>query len=118
SSLQIGLSRGSLEDLESDLLGLALGHPGRPLYRRLLLEVYSTQALPLVHRSTSGDAQQRDEAARQLARLGERAVKPLLDALGDEHPEQHRTALELLAHVKARGAAPALLAYAASDAPL
>lgn len=118
ASLQIGLSRGSLEELESDLIGLALGHPGRQLYRRLLVEVYSTQAFPLVHRSTSGDARQREEAARRLARLGERAVKPLLDALGDEHPEQHRTALELLAHVKARGAAPALLAYAASDAPL
>lgn len=116
-SLQLNLSRGSLGELEADLLPLALGRPGKPLYRRLLLEVYSTQAFPLVHRASSPDRREREAALEQLARLGERAVKPLLDALGDERPEQQRTALELLTHVRARGATPALLAYAAGDAP-
>lgn len=116
-SLQLNLSRGTLTALEGDLLPLALGRPDKPLYRRLLVEVYSTQAFPLVHRLGSADREERQEAAEQLARLGERAVKPLLDALGDERPEQQRAALELLTHVRVRGAAPALLAYAAGEAP-
>lgn len=116
-SLQLNLSGGSLAELEADLLPLALSRPGKPLYRRLLIEVYSTQAFPLVHRASSPERAERAAAAEQLARLGERAVKPLLDALGDERPEQQRTALELLTHVRARAAAPALLAYAAGDAP-
>lgn len=117
-SLQLNLSRGSLAPLEADLLPLALGRPGKPLYRRLLIEVYSTEAFPLVHRLGSSDPAEGQKAAEQLARLGERAVKPLLDALGDERPEQQRTALELLTHVRVRGAGAALLAYAAGDAPL
>jgi tetratricopeptide (TPR) repeat protein len=116
-SLQLNLSRGSLAPLEADLLPLALGRPGKPLYRRLLIEVYSTEAFPLVHRLGSSERTERQEAAEQLSRLGERAVKPLLDALGDERPEQQRTALELLRHVRVRGASPALLAYAAGNAP-
>lgn len=116
-SLQLNLSRGSLAELEADLLPLALSRPDKPLYRRLLIEVYSTQAFPLVHRASSPERSEREAAIEQLARLGERAVKPLLDALGDERPEQQRTALELLTHVRARGAAPALLAYAGGDAP-
>ncbi len=116
-SLQINLSRGSIEILEADLLPLALGQPDRPLYRRLLVEVYGTEAFPLVHRLQSGDASERQAAEEALKRLGERAVKPLLDALSDERREQQRTAVQLLGYVPTRGAGPALLSYAAGDAP-
>lgn len=116
-SLELNLARGTVDRLEADLLPLALGQPQRPLYRRLLLEVYSAEAFPLIHRIETADPSARKAAERELSKLGERAVRPLLDSLGDERVELQRTALALLSHLEARGASAALLAYAAGDAP-
>ncbi len=116
-SLEINLARQSVDKLEADLLPLALGQPKKPLYRRLLLEVYGAEAYPLVHRAQSGAPAERKAAREELARLGERAVRPLLDSLGDERLELQRTALALLSHLGARGANAALLAYAGGEAP-
>lgn len=115
-SLQVNLGRGTLESLERDLLPLALNNPERPLYRRLLVEVYGAMAYPLVHRQKSLDPAQAEEAHAQLKKLGERAVKPLLDALSDARDSQQAVAITLLMHIATPDAAPALLAYATSDA--
>ncbi len=116
-SLEINLARRSVDKLEADLLPLALGQPKRPLYRRLLLEVYGAEAYPLVHRAQSSSAADQAAARAELARLGERAIRPLLDSLGDERVELQRTALSLLSHLQTRGAGTALLSYAAGEAP-
>jgi cellulose synthase operon protein C len=115
-SMQVNLGRGTLESLERDLLPLALNNPERPLYRRLLVEVYGAMTYPLLHRSKSQDPVQAAEARVQLRKLGERAVKPLLDALSDPRDSQQVVAITLLMHVANPGAAPALFAYATSDA--
>ncbi|MBN2196422.1 MAG: tetratricopeptide repeat protein [Polyangiaceae bacterium] len=115
-SMQIHLGRGDLEVLERELLPVALGNPQKPLYRRLLVELYGAMALPLVHRSQSEDPAEAAEARSALVRIGERAVKPLLDALGDEREEQQRVAIGLLAHIRNRGAGPALFAFATGTA--
>lgn len=115
-SMQVNLGRGTLESLEKELLPVALGNPGRPLYRRLLVEVYGAMAFPLVHQAQNGTAEQADKARAQLRRIGERAIKPLLDALNDERDAQQRTAIELLAHIQNKGAGPALFAYATGNA--
>src|SRR5688500_248389 len=82
-SLQINLGRNSVDQLENDLVPLALDNPDRPLYRRLLVEVYGAVAYPLLHRIESSDSNEVKAAEAELKRLGERAIKPLLDALGD-----------------------------------
>jgi tetratricopeptide (TPR) repeat protein/HEAT repeat protein len=115
-SMQVNLGRGSLESLERELLPAALGNPMRPVYRRLLVEVYDNLAFPLVHETKSEDAARAKAAREALRRIGERAVKPLLDALSDDRKAQQHTAIELLSRISNASAAPALLAFATGKA--
>jgi cellulose synthase operon protein C len=114
-SMQLHLGRGTLESLEKELLPIALAHPGRPIYRRLLVEIYGALAFPLQNRARGSD-QEGAEARAQLAKLGQRAVKPLLDALGDPRDTQQRIAIELLSYIQNKSAGPTLLTFAASGA--
>lgn len=116
-SMQINLGRGTLESLERELLPIALSQPQRPLYRRLVVEIYGALAFPLIQVATTGEASERRGAQEQLAKIGNRAVKLLLDALNDDRNSQQKTAIELLSHLENASAAPALVAYAQSDAP-
>jgi len=114
-SMQLHLGRGSLESLEKELLPIALAHPGRPIYRRLLVELYGALAFPLEGKAKSQD-REGAEARAALVRIGQRAVKPLLDALGDTRDTQQRVAIELLSHIRNKSAGPALLTFASGDA--
>jgi tetratricopeptide (TPR) repeat protein len=115
-SLQVNLGRGSVEALERDLLPLALDNPERPVYRRLLVELYGTLTYPLLNRAHGSDAADARAAEAELRRVGERAVKPLLDALSDTRDAQQEIATTLLLFVANRSAGPALLAYATGSA--
>jgi tetratricopeptide (TPR) repeat protein len=115
-SMQVNLGRGTLESLERELLPVALGNPGRPMYRRLLVEVYGNMAFALVHEARGTDPARAASAREALRRIGERAVKPLLDALSDDRDSQQRTAVELLSYISNASAAPALLAFATGKA--
>jgi len=115
-SVQLNLGRGTLESLEREILPIALANPERPLFRRLLVEIYGAIAYPLVHRVRTGTPAEAEDARRALAKLGERAVKPLLDALSDERASQQQVAITLLAHVASKSAGPSLVAYAKSSA--
>lgn len=114
-SMQIHLGKGTLESLEKELLPMALSHPNRSVYRRLLVEIYGALAFPLAGQAKSA-GKQGEEAEAALVRLGQRAVKPLLDALGDPRDNQQRIAIELLSHIRNKSAGPTLLNFAASDA--
>ena len=46
---------GNEEQKEKDLVPLAIDNPERPVFRRLLVEVYGAVAYPLLHRTASGD---------------------------------------------------------------
>jgi tetratricopeptide (TPR) repeat protein len=115
-SVQLNLGRGTLESLEREILPLALANPERPLFRRLLVEIYGAIAYPLVHRVRTGTPAEAEEARRALAKLGDRAVKPLLDALADDRASQQQVAITLLSHVASKSAGPSLVAYAKSNA--
>jgi cellulose synthase operon protein C len=115
-AIQLNLGRGTLESLERDILPLALGNPDRPLYRRLLVEIYGALAYPLVHRARTGSPAEVAASRQALVRLGERAVKPLLDALSDERATQQQVAITLLSHVGSKASGPALVAYASGSA--
>jgi HEAT repeat protein len=110
------LGRGTLESLEKDLLPIALGNPERPIFRRLLVEIYGALAYPLLHRAESSIEAEADDARQQLRKLGERAVKPLLDALSDPREAQQQVAITLLTHVGNKDAAASLFAYASGNA--
>ncbi len=115
-SMQINLGKGTLESLEQDLLPLAIGNPERPIYRHLLVEIYGSLTFGLVQRVTHGTARERDDARQALARVGSRAVKPLLDALVDPDVSQQRIAIDVLAYVQNRNAALPLFAFATGPA--
>ena len=115
-SMQINLGRGTLESLEQDLLPLAIGQPQRPLYRRLLVEIYGNLTFGLVQRVRHSTPQEADETREALARIGSRAVKPLLDALADPDVAQQRVAIDVLAYVQNRNAALPLFAFATGSA--
>jgi tetratricopeptide (TPR) repeat protein/HEAT repeat protein len=115
-SLQIHLGNGTLEELEKELLPIALSHPGRTIYRRLLVELYGALAFPLESQAKSQDTEAAATAQAALTRIGQRAVKPLLDALADTRDTEQRVAIELLSHIQNRGAGPALINFASSDA--
>lgn len=115
-SMQLNLGKGTLESLERELLPVALGNPQRPVYRRLLVDIYGALAFPLVSRAKSADPSRAAEARATLRRIGERAVKPLLDALGDDRDAQQRIAIELLGSIQNKSAGPALFAYATGSA--
>lgn len=111
-SMQINLGKGTLESLEQDLLPLAIGEPQRPIYRRLLVEIYGSLTFGLVQRVRHGTPAEAEIARRGLERVGSRAVKPLLDALADPDVGQQRIAIDVLAYVQNRNAALPLFSFA------
>jgi tetratricopeptide (TPR) repeat protein len=115
-SMQINLGKGTLESLEQDLLPLAIGNPQRPTYRRLLVEIYGSMTYGLVQRVRHGDKAEADDARAALARVGARAMKPLLDALADQDTGQQRIAIDVLGYVQSKNAALPLFAYATGPA--
>ncbi len=114
ASIQIHLGEGTLLELERDLLPLALGHPQRPIYRKLVVELYDGLAAPWIEALGRG-GESASEAEEQLRRLGTRALKPLLEALSDDDPAQQRVAVSILGHLANENAAAPLLAAAESD---
>lgn len=114
--MQLHWGQGSLSKLETDLLPLALSHPQRPVFRRLLVEIYDELTRPLLARTRGVNPRSRSAAREQLAKIGTRAVKPLLDTLSDSEVGQQQVALLLLSVLKNRDAGPALLQFAAGSA--
>ncbi len=115
-STQLNLGKDSLATLERELLPIAVGNPQKPVYRRLLVELYGAMTAPLVDDARS---ERHDAAARaraELAKIGARGVKPLLDALTDDRASQQRIAIDVLAYVDNKSAAPALYTFAMGSA--
>ncbi len=112
TSLRIHVGRNDIESLERVLLPQTLAHPGRTVFRRLLIELYGAQLMPWVQVVRYGEPSERREAQRALQDLGQRATKPLLDALSDAQEGQRRIAFQLLRYVQSPSAGPALIAFA------
>ncbi len=115
-SIQMNVGAGTLPDLERELLPIALANSNKPIYRRLLVEIYGTLTFPLVQQTRSRDAAVRERARAELLRIGQRAVKPLLDALADPRAAQQQIAIDLLTHLRNPNANQALFVFAKSDA--
>ncbi len=119
-SMQINLGKGTLESLEQELLPMAIGNPQKPIYRRLLVEIYGNLTFSLVqrvrHGAETGSEKDGSEARAALARIGARAVKPLLDALADNDTGQQRIAIDVLGYVENKNAGAPLFSFATGPA--
>jgi tetratricopeptide (TPR) repeat protein/HEAT repeat protein len=116
SSMQINLGKGTLASLEQDLVPLAIGNPQKAIYRRLLVEMYGNLTFGLVQRARHGTGKDEDDARAALAKVGQRAVKPLLDALADGDGGQQRVAIDVLEYVANKNSGPALFGFATGNA--
>jgi cellulose synthase operon protein C len=110
-SMQVHLGKGTLEELERDLLPLTVGNPTRPVFRRVLVDLYGSLTYRLVKRAEL-PGPDGAEAVRKLGEIGARAVKPLLDALADNDVGQQRIAIDVLSHVPTKNTGLSLFAYA------
>jgi tetratricopeptide (TPR) repeat protein len=115
-SMQINLGKGTLESLEQELLPMAIGNPQKSIYRRLLVEIYGNLTFGLVQRVRHAEGKDADDARTALARIGARAVKPLLDALADTDAGQQRIAIDVLGYVQNKNAGAPLFAFAVGPA--
>ena len=112
--IQLDLSAGALGDLEQTLLPLSLGNPQRPIYRAMLVELYDAMTRPLIEAARE-DSAEGARARQQLQAIGQRAIKPLLEALADSDDAQRRIAIDLLGQTRNEHAAAALLGAAERD---
>ncbi|MBK8256506.1 MAG: HEAT repeat domain-containing protein [Polyangiaceae bacterium] len=130
-SMQVNLGRASLDVLERELLPVAVGNPQKPIYRRLLVELYGAMTFPIVQKVRASVRRAQDAktpaaakealatatgARAELSRIGARAIKPLLDALADDRESQQKIAIEVLAYVENKSAGPALFNFASGQA--
>lgn len=117
-SMQVNLGKNSLQELERELLPVAVGNPQKTIYRRLLIELYGAMTFPLVQKVKHADPRspKAAEARAELAKIGARAVKPLLDALADDKESQQKIAIEVLAYVENKSAGAALYNFAVGPA--
>jgi tetratricopeptide (TPR) repeat protein len=100
---------GTLGELEEELAPLAFLPTNRATYRRMIVEIYDRYVPPLVARAHAGDP----AAAKELARLGEHGLKPLLEALDDaSDPAQQRVAVRVLGYLGNKSAAAPLVKIA------
>ncbi len=117
-ALQVHLGSGDLAELERDLLPLALAHARRPIFRRLVVELYDSW-VPELARQAAGEGDAAAAARDELRRVASRSLKPLLEALADPSPAQRRIAVDVLARLESPNAAGPLLASAeATEGPI
>ena len=110
---EINQSLGELEKVLAPLSSI-LSH--KPVYRRLLVELYVRYVPRLVARSRRGSSEVRSAARLELERLGHGGMKPLLDALGDDKdPAQRAVAVAVLGHLGNKAAAAPLVKVARQE---
>ncbi|MBP6631904.1 MAG: HEAT repeat domain-containing protein [Kofleriaceae bacterium] len=103
----------TLGELEKIVAPLSFMMSHRPVYRRLLVDLYLRYVPHLVERTRYGSAEVKAAARTELSRLGAHGMKPLLEALHDDKdPHQQRTAVAVLGHLGNRGAAAPLVQLA------
>ncbi len=99
----LGETRGQLRDVEREIAGLVAGGE-RPALRRAYVDLLRRVVATLAAAVRGGQASRSD-----LARLGERALPPLLDLLASKDPVDREAAAVTLGDLGNRVAVPALI---------
>jgi tetratricopeptide (TPR) repeat protein len=104
---------GTLGELERRIAPLIVGPTTKPVYRRILVELYGRYVPDLAALQKSPDAKVRKAATKELARLGAHGLRPLLAALADEQDvQQQQLAVAVLGYLGNHGAAAPLVRLA------
>jgi tetratricopeptide (TPR) repeat protein len=100
----------TLGELEKVLSPLSFMMAHKPIYRRVLVELYLRYVPRLVEREKHGTDDVRKAARAELTRISGHGLQPLLEALRDEKEQsQQRVAVAVLGHLGNRGAAAPLV---------
>lgn len=96
---------GRLEEVEAEFFPLVYRSPPKPVYRKVMLELYDRLSNPYVSRDRYGVRTARSDAARELDEIGQRALPVLIDALNAEEVGQRMLAVQLLGDMRQGNAA-------------
>ena len=112
----------TLGELEKVVSPLSFMMAHKPIYRRVLVDLYLRYVPRLVERERHGSDEVRKAAQAELVRIGGHGLQPLLEALRDEKDaSQQRVAVAVLGHLGNKGAAAPLVRMArlapSKDAP-
>lgn len=106
----------SLGELEKVLSPLAFMMAHKPVYRRVLVDLYLRYVPRLVEREKHGTDEVKKAARAELIRIGGHGLQPLLEALRDEkEATQQRVAVAVLGHLGNKGAAAPLVHMARQE---
>jgi len=106
----------TLGELEKVLSPLSFMMAHKPIYRRVLVELYLRYVPRLVAREAHGNDDVRKAARAELARIGGHGLPPLLEALRDEKEvSQQRVAVAVLGRLGNKGAAAPLVHMARQE---
>lgn len=109
---------GSLLDLERELIPLAFTYTHKTIYRRSLVRLYARLVPRLAFEARfSQEEPARRRAESLLLAIGQRALKPLLEALSEKEGVQRDIAIEVLGHLGNKNAAPPLVRLALQPPP-
>ncbi|MEZ4459957.1 MAG: tetratricopeptide repeat protein [bacterium] len=97
-----------LPELETEFFPLVYRTPTKSAYRKLVLELYDRMTTRWVTQDRYGVQSERDQAANELASIGQRALPVLVDALQSNDVSQRATAVRLLGDVRQGNGAVAL----------
>ncbi|MGE5180934.1 MAG: HEAT repeat domain-containing protein, partial [Acidobacteriota bacterium] len=108
----------TLGELEKVVSPLSFMMAHKPVYRRVLVDLYLRYVPRLVERVRHGNDEVRKAARAELDRVGAHGLRPLLEALRDEKdPTQQRIAVQVLGHLGNKGAAAPLVHMARTEPP-
>jgi len=105
----------TLGELEKVLSPLAFMMAHKPVYRRVLVDLYLRYVPRLVERERHGTDDVRKAARAELQRVGGHGLQPLLEALRDDKEPSHRAAVAVLGHLGNKGAAAPLVHLARQE---
>jgi tetratricopeptide (TPR) repeat protein len=108
----------TLGELEKVLSPLSFMMAHKPIYRRVLVELYLRYVPRLVAHDKHGTDEVRQAARAELGRIGGHGLQPLLEALRDDKElSQQRVAVAVLGHLGNKGAAAPLVHMARAEPP-
>jgi cellulose synthase operon protein C len=106
----------SLGELEKVLAPLSFMMAHKPVYRRMLVDLYLRYVPRLVERERHGTEEIKKAARAELKRIGGHGLQPLLEALRDDKDTtQQRNAVAVLGHLGNKGAAAPLVHMARQE---
>jgi tetratricopeptide (TPR) repeat protein/HEAT repeat protein len=109
---------GTLGELEKVLSPLSFMMSHKPVYRRVLVDLYLRYVPQLDNHLRHGTDDVRKAARGELDRIGAHGLRPLLEALRDEKEvAQQRIAVQVLGNLGNKGAAAPLVHMARQEPP-